>query len=175
MANEFQIPSLRIQVKERLSEKESKRIWLETWWELEEHQIASLLQLELEQRRRKSFIDKHRRGNEKEFGIGKLVLVFQTRMGNMPGKLRFRWISPFWVTKEFVGSYQLGTLAGELLSKWVNDFRLKPYKARMLENPFKETENPRSTKGWSETGDTPVVTGVAPEATGSIELGPTDK
>ena len=45
----------------------------------------------------------------------------------------------------------------------------------MLENPFKETENPRSTKGWSETGDTPVVTGVAPEATGSVELGPTDK
>ena len=117
MANEFQIPSLRIQVKERLSEKESKRIWLETWWELEEHQIASLLQLELEQRRRKSFIDKHRRGNEKEFGIGKLVLVFQTRMGSMPGKLRFRWTGPFWVTKEFVGSYQLGTLAGELLSK----------------------------------------------------------
>ena len=40
----------------------------------------------------------------------------------MLGKLQFRWTGPFWVTKEFNGSYQIGTLAGELLSKWVNGF-----------------------------------------------------
>ena len=50
MPIDFQIPSLRIQVRERLSEKESERIWSETLCELEEHCIASLLQLELEQR-----------------------------------------------------------------------------------------------------------------------------
>ena len=37
--------------------------------------------------------------------------------GSMPGKLHIRWTSPFWLTKGFNGSYQLGTLAGELLSK----------------------------------------------------------
>ena len=121
-----------------------------TLCELEEHQIASLLQLELEQRRRKAFVDRHRRGNEKEFRIGKTVLVFQTRMGNMPGKLRFRWTGPFWITKEYNGSYQLGTLAGELLSKWVNGFRLKPYKGQMPENPFKEDENPQNTGNRSK-------------------------
>mgnify|MGYP000518234340 CR=1 FL=1 len=126
MSIEFQIPNLRIQVKECLSEKESERIRLETLCTLEEHRIASLLQLELEQWRRKAFVDRHRRGNEKEFGIGKPVLVFQTRMGSMQGKLRFRWIGPLWVTKEFNGSYQLRTLAEKLLSKWVNGFRLKP-------------------------------------------------
>ena len=89
MPVEFQIPSLRIQVKERLSEKESEKIRLATLCELEENRIASLLQLELEQRRRKAFVDRHRRGNEKEFEIGKPVLLFQTRMGNMSGKLRF--------------------------------------------------------------------------------------
>ena len=87
MPVEFQIPSLRIQVKERLSEKESEKIRLATLCELEENRIASLLQLELEQRRRKAFVDRHRRGNEKEFEIGKPVLVFQTRMGNTLGKL----------------------------------------------------------------------------------------
>ena len=87
MPVEFQIPSLRIQVKERLSEKESEKIQLATQCELEENRIASLLQLELEQRRRKVFVDRHRRGNEKEFEIGKPVLVFQTRMGNTLGKL----------------------------------------------------------------------------------------
>ena len=33
--------------------------------------------------------------------------------------------------KEYNGSYQLGTLAGELLRKWVNGFRLKQYKGHM--------------------------------------------
>ena len=90
MPMEFQILSLRIQVKECLSEKESEKIRQATLCELEEHRIASLLQLELEQRRRKAFVDRNRQGNEKEFGIGKSILVFQTRMGNMAGKLRFR-------------------------------------------------------------------------------------
>ena len=103
MLIEFQIPSLRIQVKERLSEKESEKIRLATLSELEENQIASLLQLELEQRRRKAFLGQHRRGNEKEFKIGKPVLVFQNWVGNMSGKLRFRWTGPFWITKEYNG------------------------------------------------------------------------
>ena len=58
----------------------SERIRLATLCELEEHQIASLLQLELKQRQRKAFVDRHRHGNE-EFGIRKPVLVFQTRKG----------------------------------------------------------------------------------------------
>ena len=77
MPIEFLIPSLRIQVKERLSE-EFEKIRLATLCELEEHKIAILLQLELEQWRRNAFVDRHRRGNEKEFEIGKPVLLFQT-------------------------------------------------------------------------------------------------
>ena len=72
------------------------------------------------------------------FEIGKPVLVFQTRMGKMPGKLRFRWTGPYWITREYNGSYQLGTLAGEVLGKWVNGFRLKPYKGPMPRNPFEQ-------------------------------------
>ena len=84
MPIEFQIPSLKIQVKENLSEKESETIRWATLCELEEHRIASLLQFELEQRRQKAFVDRHWHGNEKEFGIGKLVLVFQIRMRAVP-------------------------------------------------------------------------------------------
>ena len=100
-----------------------------------------MLQLELEQWRRKAFVDRHRWGNEKEFEVGKPVLLFQTRMGNMPEKLRFRWTGPFWITKEYNGSYQLGTLAGEVIGKWANGFRLKPYKGCMSANPSKGTRN----------------------------------
>ena len=68
-----------MQVKELLSEKESEKIRLATLRELEENRIASVLHLELEQWRRNAFVDRHRQGNEKEFEIGKPVLVFQTR------------------------------------------------------------------------------------------------
>ena len=60
-------------------------------------------------------------------------------MGNMPRKLQFGWTGSFWITKEFNGSYQLGTLASEILKKWVNVFWLKPYKGLMPKNPFQET------------------------------------
>ena len=78
----------------------------------------------------------------------------------MPGKQRFWWTGPFWITREFKVSYQLGTLAREVLKKWVNGFRLKPYKGMMLVNPFKE---PKEQKIWEageglETGESPTGT-----------------
>ena len=45
----------------------------------------------------KAFGDRHRRQTEKQFAIGKPVLVFQTKMGLMPRKLRFRWTGPYWI------------------------------------------------------------------------------
>ena len=72
MSVEFQVPSLRIQIRERLNEKESKAIRLKALCELEEHRLASIMHLELEQWRWKAFVDRHRKGNEKMFGTGKL-------------------------------------------------------------------------------------------------------
>ena len=140
MSIEFQVPSLHIQVRERLNEKQSEGIQLAALCGLEEHRLASIMHLELEQRRRKAFVDRHQKGNEKRFGIGKPVLVFQTRMGKMPGKLRFRWTEPYWITREFNGSYQLGTLVGEVVGKGVNGFRLKPYQGPMPKNQFEQTK-----------------------------------
>ena len=74
----------------------------------------------------------------------------------MPGKLRFRWTGPFWITKEYNGSYQLGTLSKEVIGKWANGFRLKPYKGHMPANPFKQDpkirheEEPTPTETASE-------------------------
>ena len=92
MPIEFQVPSLRIQVRERLNEKESETIQLAALCKLEEHRIASLLQLEVKQRRRKAFVYRHWRGNEKNLRIGKPVLVVHTQMSSMSGKLQFQWI-----------------------------------------------------------------------------------
>ena len=70
-----------------------------------------MTQLEQCQRQRKA----HQKGLEKELTIGKLDLVFQTRLGAMPGKLRFRWTGPFWIIDEFNDTFQLSTLAGEIV------------------------------------------------------------
>jgi hypothetical protein len=34
------------------------------------------------------------------------------------------------------GTYQLGTLSGEVLPQWANGFRLKPYYGKLPANPF---------------------------------------
>ena len=83
--------------------------------------------LEQEQRRRKAFVDRHRKVREKGFMVGKVVLVFQTRMGQMPGKSRFRCTGPYWIVGIENGTFRLGILAGEVLRQKVNGFRLKPY------------------------------------------------
>ena len=72
------------------------------------------------------------------------------------------------VTKEYNESYQLGTLAGVFLSKCVKGFRLKPYKGQMLENPFKEDENPQNIENRSEAKTTPMATDL-------VELGTVGK
>ena len=119
MPVEFQIPILRIQVKERMTEEASERIRLQQLLALGETRVHSLAVLELDQQRRKAFVDRHRGRNEKMFGVGKAVLVFQTRMGKMPGKLRFRWTGPYWIVAAEKGTFTLGTLAGEILPQKV--------------------------------------------------------
>ena len=105
---------------------------------LEEERLNSLTMLEHEQQVRKAFVDRHRRGNEEKFQEGKPVLVFQTRSGLMPGKLRLRWVGPYWIVGGKEGTYMLGTLNGEKLAQPVNGFRMKPYHGTMPPNPFRK-------------------------------------
>ena len=92
---EFQIPSLRIQVRERMTEGASEQIHLQQLLALSETRVNFLVALDLDQQRRKAFVDRHRGRNEENFGKGSAVLIFQTRMGKMPGKLRLRWTGQY--------------------------------------------------------------------------------
>jgi hypothetical protein len=147
MPSEFIVPSLRIQSQYRLNELELKHARVEQLLRLEEDRIRSMEALEHEQRLRKAFVDRHRKRNEERFGIGKAVLLFQSRSGLMPGKLRLRWTGPYWIMKADNGTYQLGTVSGEVLPQWANGFRLKPYYGKMPDNPFRSAEVPGQTSG----------------------------
>jgi hypothetical protein len=63
----------------------------------------------------------------------------------MPRKLQLRWTGPYWIINEDGGMYQLDTLSGEVLPKWANGFRLKPYYGKMPPNPFLPKEGPGET------------------------------
>ena len=79
--------------------------------------------LEQEQRRCKAFVGWHRNAREKDFALRKAVLVFQTRMGQMPGKLRFCCTWPYWIIGAENHMFQLGILASEVFttkSEWVS-------------------------------------------------------
>ena len=70
--------------------------------------------LEQKQRWTKAFVDPHWNSKKNLFDIGKPVLVFETKMGSMPRKLRFRWTGPLWIVNTYNGTYQVGTLVGLL-------------------------------------------------------------
>ena len=74
-----------------MPEGASEQVRLQQLLALGETRVNSLATLELDQQRQKAFVDRHRGCNEEDFGEGKAVLVFQTCMGKMPGKLEFRW------------------------------------------------------------------------------------
>ena len=125
-----------------MTEEASERIRLQQLLALGETWVNSLAVLELDQQRRKAFVDRHRGRNEERFGEGKSVLVFQTRMSKMPKKLRFRWTGPYWIVAAEKGTFTLGTLAGEILPQKVNGFRLKPYAGPTPPNPFEKSPDP---------------------------------
>jgi hypothetical protein len=147
MPSEFIVPSLRIQSEYRLNESASEQARVEQLLRLEEDRIWSMEAMEQEQRLRKAFIDHHRKRNEEWFGIEKVVLLYQSRSGLMPGKLWLRWTRPYWIVKSDNGTYQLGILSREVLPQWANGFHLKPYYGKMPPNPFMSTTGSGVTSG----------------------------
>ena len=92
--------------------------------EVGEQRLQSMAQLEHGQRHRKAFVDRHCHILDKQFKIGQPVLT------------RIQWTRPFWIIHTYNGTFQLRTLARELLRQWVNGFRLKPYHGPTQPNPF---------------------------------------
>ena len=104
MPIEFQVPSLGIQVTKRLDAKQSERIQKEQLLQLEVNRLQAMWYLEQKQRGPKAFLNGHRKNKDNLFKIGKLVLVFQTNMPSIPGKLRFRWNGPVWIVNTYNGT-----------------------------------------------------------------------
>ena len=76
----------------------------------------------------------------KEFAVGQKVLLFNSRLKLMPGKLRFRWDGPFVVTNIFPhGAVEIKSEATNKVFK-VNGHRLKNFYEVAYENHVEEVQ-----------------------------------
>ncbi|XP_052171606.1 uncharacterized protein LOC127787582 [Diospyros lotus] len=75
---------------------------------------------------------------KKEFNVGNKVLLYNSRLKLMPGKLRSRWVGPFVVTHVFpYGAVEI--MDGSTTTKFtVNGQRLKPFYEIFQEHTVEE-------------------------------------
>ncbi|CAN6712720.1 unnamed protein product [Malus baccata var. baccata] len=93
--------------------------------ELEEVRNEAYENSRIYKEKTKAFHDRMIRS--KTFSVGQKVLLFNSRLRLVPGKLRSRWIGPFIVTNVFPhGAVQIQSLRTQQEFK-VNGHRLKPY------------------------------------------------
>ncbi|KAJ9173780.1 hypothetical protein P3X46_016884 [Hevea brasiliensis] len=93
--------------------------------ELEEIQLEAYENSRIYKEKTKAFHDKLIL--RKQFVIGQKVLLYNFRLKLMPGKLRSRWIGPFFVTNVFpYGVVEIQSLETNKVFK-VNGHRLKPF------------------------------------------------
>ena len=112
MPIEFEVPTLHIQVQERLPEHESRLIRAEQLLTLDEERLVSERRMERGQLWEKAFVDRHVQRDRAALREGSPVLVFVTHSSLIPGKLKLRWSWPYWLLKEHIGAFPLGTLDG---------------------------------------------------------------
>ena len=89
---EFMVPSLRMAMQENLPMEKAREERIQELLNLEEDRQQSILVTEAVQKRRKAWADRH--GKQKVFTKGDHVLIFNSKLGKHPGKLKLRWIGP---------------------------------------------------------------------------------
>lgn len=123
---EYEIPSLRIAIENRLDEDNSLKVRLAQLEALDEKRRDAYLYTFAMQKRRKSFYDS--KLGAKTFKVGDLVLLYDSRFFKFPGKLQMHWLGPYEVTDiNPNGSAQLKDFEGKFLPTRINGYRLKLY------------------------------------------------
>jgi hypothetical protein len=124
---ETEVETFRILISQQAERTEDPTIRLREIDDLEESRKDALDRVCAVQERQKADFDRRlRMGNE--IRSGELVLLYDTRRKDFPGKLHTRWIGPYNVCRVYSnGTLQLETLNGTPLETRVNGSRVKRY------------------------------------------------
>jgi len=111
MLMEFIVPSLRIEMIIDLSDSSKIEEILSQLVQLEEYQFLADFHQQVQKEREKEWHDRHIK--HKKFQVGELVLLYESKFMQHPGKFQMHWLGPYviqHVTKVVV--VQLETLNG---------------------------------------------------------------
>jgi len=123
---EFEIPSLKVAIENKLGDEESLRVRLTNLEALNEQLREAYLNTLDTQNRRKSYYDSKLR--PKEFKVGSLVMLYDSPFFKFPGKLQMHWLGPYEVIDvNSNGSLQLKDFEGHMLPTRIKGYRLKSY------------------------------------------------
>jgi len=124
---EFEVPSLRIAVDSRLTDRRSLKTRLCELEALDENRRRGAQHIEAIQRRRKVLFDK--RNKTRVLQPGMLVLLQDARKIDFPSKFDAVWLGPYIVTEVFINnSVQLETLNGQRFPTRTSGSRCKEYR-----------------------------------------------
>ena len=131
---EYVVPSLRLAVQHRLSPEDSILHRQRELLKLEEDRIQSAYAVEISQNRRQAWIS--RQVKFKIFQKGDWVMLYNSKLGPHPGKLKLRYFGPYQITEELgQGTFRLKDVFGTPVLKPVNGFRLKKFFGNVPEIP----------------------------------------
>ncbi|XP_073394446.1 uncharacterized protein [Physcomitrium patens] len=124
---EFEVPSLRIAVDSRLTDKQSLKTRFYELEALDESRRRGAQHIEAIQRRRKVVFDK--RNKTRVLQPGMLVLLQDARKIDFPSKFDAIWLGPYLIKEVFLNnSVQLEILNGQLFPTRTSGSRCKEYK-----------------------------------------------
>ncbi|MCO5568833.1 hypothetical protein L7F22_022534 [Adiantum nelumboides] len=96
--------------------------------------MQSAYLVEIGQRRRQAWMS--RQVKFKIFQVGDWVMLYNSKLGPHPGKLKLRYFEPYQiVAKQGQGTFLLQDVFGTKVIKPVNGFRLKKFYGKVPENP----------------------------------------
>jgi hypothetical protein len=127
MPLEFLVPSMRVATIKNMKERGVIHERLNQLMIMEEDRIIAVFHQEVQKARDKSWHDRHIK--RKKFKEQDLVLVYNNKSFQHPGKLRMNWLGPYEVkTITDGGVVHLKDLGGTKIKRMINGSRLKLYR-----------------------------------------------
>lgn len=131
---EYVIPSLRLAIQYHLSPEDSINHRKQELLKLEEDQIYSTYVAEISQKRRQAWMT--RQVKFKIFQKGDWVMMYNSKLGPHPGKLKLKYFGPYQIVEELgQGTFRLQVVFGTPIPKPVNGFCMKRFYGKVLEIP----------------------------------------
>ena len=124
---EYIVPSLRIAMATGMDDAEALEEHATQLIKLEEDRFIAGFQQQVVKDRQKAWHDRHIK--QKQFAIGDLVLLYNSKFIKHPGKLQMHQLGPYVVQSIRSGSaVQLQQLDGAMFLKLINGSHLKHYR-----------------------------------------------